>query len=79
MTTDERLPLIKHHRKLTGDQEHCQTEAQEDRREMNRNNIESHRNPESENTRFRLRNQSVIHACFTVVRSKFKNNRCCLW
>ena len=68
MATDEHHPLIKHQKKLVGDWEQSQIEAQEHCCETNRNT--SHReNPENENTQYSLRNES---ACCMKVRSKLK-------
>ena len=75
MSTDERISLIDHEIKLSGEQEKLKSEAQEGYGCVAVSDSSDRRN--HENTQFRLSN--LARMCCTKVRSKFKNNRCCLW
>ena len=77
MSTGERLPLIDHEIKLSGDQEESQTEAQEGYGCVAVTVSESSHRRNLENAQYRLSNLAQV--CYTKVRSKFKDHRCCLW
>ena len=80
MTTNERLPLIDNEIKSAGDQEQSQTEAQEGYGYVAITASDSSHRRNLENAQSGCKPLSnLARVCCTKVRSKFKNNRCCLW
>ena len=80
MSTNERLPLIDNEIKSAGDQEQSQTEAQEGYGCVAITASDSSHRRNLENAQSSCRPLSNLARVYcTKVRSKFKNNRCCLW